>query len=197
MKKLLLLIVLFITATLQAQEISFGVKAGLNLSYLRIKDNVLVDSKMKSGFHIGGVGEMKVSKLFAIETQLLYSQQNSVLEIKLSAFRQSDSRGSEPVFEEDLEIDYQLGYLNLPILAKIYIIDGFNVFLGPQFCFLVSDKENYDFKNFDYGFMGGLGYQLNSGLFFSANYYYGSSDISNQKIGIKQEVIQISVGYML
>ena len=36
MKKLLLLIVLFITATLQAQEISYGVKAGLNLSYLRL-----------------------------------------------------------------------------------------------------------------------------------------------------------------
>ena len=150
MKKLLLLIVLFITATLQAQEIKYGFKAGANFSKININNNSdLVESEMKTGFHIGGIVEFKISDRFALEPQILYSKQNSVLEIELVDLTFPTSIPNDPIFVKNLQNDYKLDFINLPILAKFYLIDDFNIFVGPQFCYLISEKDKYGIKEFD------------------------------------------------
>ena len=78
-------------------------------------------------------------------------------------------------------------YLNIPVLAKAYVYNGINVFVGPQFSFNVKDKITMEYggkelgkvnttdfvENFDLAIMMGVGYQFESGLFVNANYNLG------------------------
>jgi opacity protein-like surface antigen len=86
-------------------------------------------------------------------------------------------------------------YINIPVLLKAYVADGFNIFVGPQAGFLVGSKakiktgsslldniagivsnsinlSKYENK-FDFSLVIGLGYQLTNGFSVSANYNLG------------------------
>ncbi|WP_304132856.1 porin family protein, partial [Mesonia mobilis] len=203
MKRFIVIAILLFTVSLSAQEVRFGVKGGVNFSKINInQSNDLLNSEMKTGFHIGGLVEFKLTNRFALEPQLFYSRQNSILEIKLADLTFPGSTPNDPIFVENINNEYNLDLINLPILAKFYITEGFNIFAGPQFSYLVSEKDKYDIKEFDYGLIGGLGYQFDSGLLLSANYYLGMNDINNfiepiqNQLKLKQRVIQFSVGYL-
>ena len=114
-----------------------------------------------------------------------------------------------------LKEELKLDYLNLPVLAKYKFAPGWNVHLGPQIGFLLNAEseieasmdgetvtETEDIKNYissvDYGLSGGLGYELEMGIFFDARYCLGLSDISddnNADESVQNNVIQLSVGY--
>ena len=98
--------------------------------------------------------------------------------------------GAEYLFPNEIaavETGVYYDYLNIPVLAKAYVYEGFNVFAGPQFSFNVKDKitmehggkelsrlDTYDYvENFDLAIMMGIGYQFESGLFVNANYNLG------------------------
>ncbi len=203
MKKLLFLSSFLIVFSLEAQEIKYGFKAGANFSKININGySDLVKSEMKTGFYIGGLVEFKISDRFALEPQLLYSKQNSVLEIELVDLTFPGSTPNDPIFVKNVQNDYKLDFINLPILAKFYLIDGFNIFAGLQFSYLISEKDKYGIKEFDYGLMSGLGYQFELGVFLSANYYLGINDLNDfegaikNQLELKQRVIQFSVGYL-
>src|SRR3970282_2250686 len=124
MKKItLLLVTVFTFGFVNAQDkedMSFGVKAGLNISSLSNIDEDGVNKDHLIGFHVGFCGEFMISDKFAIQPELLYSSQG----VKF------DSEG------EKAEI--KLDYINIPIMAKYYVADAFSLELGPQIGFLVS-----------------------------------------------------------
>ena len=101
-------------------------------------------------------------------------------------------------------------------MAKYYIIEGLSVEAGPQFGILVSAKNEYeesgfrgeisgeeDVKEFyntlDIGFGLGTSYRLNNGVFFSARYVIGFTDIldngSVDSYKQRNSVIQLSAGF--
>jgi len=102
-------------------------------------------------------------------------------------------------------------YINIPILAKYYIVDGFSVEAGPQVGFLVKSEGKIesgnssvkndtkdDFKSTDFGLGFGLAYDLPVGMFVNARYNLGLSDIRNNTSSgdaIKNNVIQVGIGY--
>lgn len=192
MKKSLLIaaIAVFGLSNVNAQEISFGVKAGANFATQGGDD---VDgAKMKVGFHAGVLAEFMISEKFGIQPELLYSMQGAKAE----------------------EGDYKtnLDYITLPIMAKYYITEGFSVHAGPQIGFLISAKTGDDdmvdvkdfYKSIDYGLGIGAGYALDNGLFFNARYYLGLANIQEEieflgqtiEPTVHNNVIQLSVGYM-
>ena len=202
MKKLIIITVLLLSNYLSAQEVKFGIKGGVNFSKINInQSNDLLNSKMKMGFQIGGLAEFKLTDRFALEPQLFYSRQNSILEIKLADLTFPGSMPNDPIFVENVNSEYNLDLINLPILAKFYITEGFNIVAGPQFSYLISEKDKYGIKEFDYGLTGGLGYQFDNGFLLSANYYLGMNNVNNfteairNQLKLKQRVIQFSVGY--
>lgn len=174
--------------TVNAQEVTFGVKAGLNLASIAGDDTDGLDSR--TSFHVGGVAEISISEKFSVQPELLYSAQ-----------------GAKESFE-GIDIEVNLDYINLPIIAKYYVSEGFSLEAGPQVGFLMSAKakaegQSEDLKDFvkgiDFGLNFGVGYKLDSGLNFGARYNLGLSNINDgegsDEFKNQNSVIQFSVGY--
>src|SRR5687768_4209669 len=109
-------------------QVQFGVKAGANLATLTGDD--VEDVKSKIGFNAGVFAEIPVSEQFSVKPELVYSLQGA----------KSDGDGDAKI---------NLSYINLPILAKYNISEGFFAEAGPQIGFLTTAKAKSDAGDFD------------------------------------------------
>ena len=185
--------------TATSQETRFGLKGGGNYSTITGDDTDGLDGR--TGFHIGGLAEIMFNESFGLQPELIYSTQGAKEEY-------SDSGFSE-------KYTMKLDYINLPILAKYFITQGLNVNLGPQVGYVINKTGEYEVSgggfdesgsddlegvnDFDFSLVGGLGYELDMGVFFNARYNLGLGNISEEggdDFSIQNNVIQLSVGYM-
>lgn len=183
-----------ITAHAQTPDLKLGAKAGVNFANLSNSNG-----DMKTAFHVGVLAEVFINEKFSVQPELLYSSQGTSLK--------------EEFLGGSIDVKTNLDYINIPIMAKYYLMDGLSVQAGPQVGFLVkaegkSGGETQDikdsFQSVDFGINLGAGYELPMGVFFDARYNLGLSKV-NKKIededfgiqpkDIKNGVIQISVGY--
>ena len=193
--------------TAHSQEINYGIKAGLNLADFG-KD--AEHTNVKPGFTAGVLAEIKFTENFAVQPEIVYSQQGSELVYNIFF---GDKLGTKDVYTA------KIGYINIPITVKYYIIEGLSIQAGPQIGFLVSAKDKakhsnyYDdtenetleldskdlYKKIDFSIVGGIGYDLPIGLFLQARYSYGLTDINDDPeadgVKISNNVISFSVGY--
>ena len=202
MKKLLLFVAVaaLTIGTAQSQELRIGVKAGVN--FASIGGDFTDDYDGRTSFHLGGLVEIPISEKFAIQPELLYSGQGAKSEY-------DDSFGDSIVTgKEKLKLDY----INIPIMAKYYIMEGLSVEAGPQFGLLLSAKNEFEisdfrgdesvnvdvkdfYKTLDIAFGFGSSYRLNNGLFFSARYVIGLTDITDDSYKTRNGVLQLSGGF--
>ena len=205
MKKLFLLVVAIAvtTSVTQAQEVRIGAKGGVNFATFSGDD--LGDVKSRTGFHIGGLVEVPISEKFAIQPEVLYTAQGS----------KYSEKGTELGVDYSYEMEQKLDYIQVPVMAKFYVIDGLSLEAGPQVSFLTSSKLDYegtlggvtvsgeedidDVSNIDFSIGAGASYRLPMGLFFTARYNFGlgnvndASDADDRKV--HNRVAQLSVGY--
>lgn len=202
MKKTLLIIALTLgtIVSTQAQEdgIRFGAKAGLNLA--SISGDGTDDLSTRTALHAGALVEIPISDKFAFQPELLFSAQGAKFDFSDQGFTD--------------ESTFRLSYLNVPLMGKFYVAEGFSIQAGPQIGFLLSAKDvgedsfngEYEddikdiFKGIDFGVNFGLGYQLDMGLFFDGRYNLGLTDVTDEREGgddgsNQNAVFQISVGY--
>ncbi|RFN58057.1 porin family protein [Marixanthomonas ophiurae] len=204
MKKLLLMAALavFGLTTTNAQEVRLGAKAGVNFASVGGDETDGVDGR--TSFHVGGLVEIPISEVFSVQPELLYSSQGAKTEDSFNG--------------ENFESKTKLDYINIPILAKFYVADGFSIEAGPQIGFLVSANQEFEgggeseeddvsefYSGIDLGIGAGASYRLTNGVFFSARYVLGLSNIIDDDEDIELEdsddfkrqnnVIQLSVGY--
>ncbi|WP_194766449.1 porin family protein [Tamlana sp. I1] len=206
MKKLVLCVAIaaFSMSFVNAQEVKFGVKAGVNFASFSGDD--VEDLDGLTGFHVGGVAEIMFSDKFSIQPEIIYSAQGA------------KSEESETFEGETFEYKSKakLDYINIPVIAKYYVTEGLSLEAGPQVGFLASAKgkdevtidgdtesDTEDLKEYvkgvDFGLGLGLGYKLENGLNFSARYNLGLANISDDEDSddsLKNNVIQLSVGFM-
>lgn len=183
MKKIILTVaVVFAIGIVSAQETRFGVKGGLNIASITKSDG----ASSLIGFHVGFFAELKVSEKFTLQPEVLYSIQGA----------------------KDSGITLNLGYINLPIMAKYYVAKDFSLELGPQIGFLVAAKaksggESASVKDFikstDFGLNIGAGYDVGENLIFGLRYNLGLSqvqqDLDAGESASKNAVFSVSVGY--
>lgn len=205
--------VMSITAV-NAQEVRFGVKGGVNFSSIGGDKTDGLDGL--TGFHIGGLVEIPVTERFSVQPEVLYSAQGAKREIKESFGDVSFTTTGKT----------KLDYINIPIIAKYYVIDGLAIEAGPQIGFMVSanaesklDLSGIDpsiaeliedgfqsgdidisdqTKGLDFGLALGASYRLNMGVFFGARYNFGLSninDVDGSNVKNQNNVFQISAGY--
>src|SRR5690606_22749994 len=117
--------IMSITAT-KAQEVRLGAKAGVNFSNF---GGDVEDSDMRTGFHIGGLVEIPFNERFSIQPEVLYTAQGA-------EFNESGSIGGVPY---NYNLTTKLDYIQLPVMAKVYVVEGLALEAGPQVAFLVSD----------------------------------------------------------
>lgn len=197
MKKLLFTIALAVSAiTVQAQEIDFGVKGGVN--FAKLQGDAVEDTDGRTGFHVGLTGEYMFNSSFGLQAEAVYSQQGL----------QSEANG--------VESKLKLDYINIPILAKFYIADsGFSIEAGPQFGILVNDEftqegglvdieQDADAEELDLSAGGGFAYKFKEGtslegFMISARYMIGLNNVfeDNDTFGddITNSNLQLSIGY--
>jgi len=186
-------IALFGFVPVNAQDINFGAKAGVNFASIT-GDDISEYLDGKTSFHVGVVAEIVISEKFSFQPELLYSAQGATLS------------------EFDIDVDLNLDYLNLPLMAKFYVAEGFSLEAGPQVGFLLSAKMKASgggesaeedikdvVKGIDFGVNFGIGYKLDSGLNFGARYNLGLSndndDPESPDDSYKNSVIQAYVGF--
>lgn len=197
MKKLIFIAaisVMAVSAT-QAQEVRLGAKAGVNFANIGGDNTNGLDGL--TGFHLGALVEIPVTERFAVQPEILYSAQGAKREITESFASVSFKATGKT----------KLDYINVPIMAKFYLIDGLAIEAGPQVGFLVKAnteskldlngidptiaqliEDNFESgdidisdrtKSIDFGVALGTSYRLNNGVFFGARYILGLSDIND------------------
>jgi len=181
MKKFLLLAVVTVLGftSVNAQEIKFGVKGGLN--FATIGGDNTKDIELVTSFNFGVLSEIPISDKFSFQPELMYSGQGYGFKDNTIA----------------------LSYLNIPLMGKYYVTKGLSVEAGPQIGFLLDAKNEKikvkdSFNTVDFGVNFGLGYKLENGLNFGARYNLGLTDINNvanSSSKNQNRTIQLSIGY--
>ena len=188
MKKICLLAI-GVTSTICSfsQSAKLGVKAGLNISSLKIEDFDNTDSRL--GLHAGLLAHIHLAPSWAVQPELVYSAEGGKVDF---------GGGSEATYKND--------YVNIPVMLQYMFDNGFRIEAGPQLGLLVSSKiedendneEDADdvFKTTNVSLGVGLNYLSHSGFGFGGRYNHGLSNIAEGNGDAKGRVFQISLFYM-
>lgn len=196
MKKTILIVAAFFTivaASAQSDktEFQYGVKGGVNFSTIA-NENSNVDSPDKrTSFYGGLVAELPLHERFSLQGEAFYSGQGFDRSVP----------GSKD------KAEYQVSYIQVPLLAKFYLVEGLSIAAGPQFGFKINEELDFDPKNgggdyetnelktFDFQGTAGLEYKFHNGLFLQGRYSYGFSDLIKDE-SIHTSVFSAGLGYM-
>lgn len=199
MKKLLLVLVIAVSAFTVNAQVQFGVKAGVNFANQKYTyGGVSVSPKSLLGFHAGVIANFGVGDKFIIQPGLLFSQKGAKID------------------ENGVTYTDTYNYLDIPING-VYKIDAGSVKIllnaGPSLSYALSGKSkddsgstNIEFgsnegqaKRLDFGIGFGGGVQFGS-VVASLNYNIGLANIYNPPTGydmsVKNNVFSISVAYL-
>lgn len=179
MKKTILITALLLVLSInaQAQLLQIGAKVGLNYANFSGTD---IQTDAITSYHAGLIAEIKLLDKFAIQPELLYSTQGASY----------DNAGEE--------FKNELGYIAIPVLAKIYLSKSFSLELGPQASFLLSEKNNFnanDTNTFDFAVDAGLSFKITKNIFVQGRYVLGLTEVS-PNADAKNSVLQFSAGLM-
>lgn len=160
-----------------------GVRAGINLS-----DFTGSTGSGRPGF-IGGAFVDYNVKRFGFELGFNYAEQGSLGVVQSGAINN--------------EVDYRFDYVNINFMVKYQVYNGFRIFLGPQFSYVVSAVEKrdgvispYEYASpWDLGVKAGVGFTFTFGLDLSASYTHGFFDMFQTSRTAYNSVFAISVGW--
>src|SRR5882757_4787241 len=165
------------TSTEPGLKTKFGIKGSFSLTTLYSSD--VSTNHMKPGFDAGIFVKMPVTRGFSIQPEFLYSLQGA-------------KNSYNNFVEGSGEYRFNLGYLKMPVLAVVNLAPNFNLHLGGYAAYLVNanvrnvdhngtiqnaaDLNTADFNRWDFGLVGGLGFDIEN-FTLGARYNYGLSHI--------------------
>lgn len=164
---------------------SFNLQPKIGVSIANLTD--MKDSDPRVGLVAGVEGEYQASDIFSVSAGVLYSMQ-----------------GAKANIGNLIDATNRLDYINVPIMANVYVVKGLAVKLGVQPGFNVSNKlkvNNLDaFDNpfakaqsVDFSIPVGISYEY-SNFQLDARYNWGLTKVfENGKD--KNSVFQITLGY--
>ena len=149
-------------------HVNFGIKGGVNLYNVHNDNDTKYD--LKVGYHFGVLGHIHLKPHFAIQPEIVFSTQGAKYKI-------------------DNEVNnYNLNYINVPVLFQYMFDNGFRVHAGPQLGFLVSAKAKNDnnttdlkddLNTVDFGLSIGASYIFPpTGFGVDARYNFGFTNIN-------------------
>ena len=165
----------FISTTVFSQELDLGIKLGSNFASI---SGAQQGSSSRTGIQAGLFAGIKFNDKVGISLDVLYSQQGADFDVS----------------------DFELTYVNLPLVFKYYLVGGLHLQAGPQFGILVDDnvKELYtevvEAQSSDVSGIIGVGYDLPFGLRVDGRYNFGLTDVLKDLSG-KNSVVTLAVGF--
>ncbi|MEH6706153.1 porin family protein [Galbibacter orientalis] len=190
MKKHILVIATLLVGTIASaqswsDEFQLGARGGLNFSSVAGDDIDSPDNR--TSFYAGLVAEAPLSERFSVQPEVFYSGQGFDL--------------------DDIDAEFQVDYIQVPLLAKVYLAEGFNLHAGPQVGFKVNEELDFqptedagDFdtdqiNDIDFQLTGGAEYKFENGFFLQARYSYGLSEVV-EDTDIHNSVFSAGLGFM-
>jgi hypothetical protein len=192
-----------------AQGVSVGIVGGINSAEIGFSEEQGFDIKRKAGINLGGLAALRLSEAFALQLEALYSRKGAT----------GQSVGTD--------VDFNLSYVEFPLLAKLTIpTQGgrttFHAFAGPTVAFEVSctvsgeaagvtmeadcDSEEVSIgrKKTDYGLLigGGLGIGVGRGeIVVDVAYDLGlknmNDDPDDPDVSAKNRTLMFRTGYVV
>lgn len=191
MKKIILMAVMALATVSSFAQHAVGTftiqpKVGLNLA--NVTDG---DGDIRVGAVAGAEFEYQISDIFSLSAGALYSMQGCKGEVNVEGF--------------DVDATVKLDYLNIPILANVYVAKGLAVKLGIQPGFNVTHKASAEksgtkvttdldgIESVDFSIPIGLSYEINN-FVIDGRYNLGVSKIMDGSDS-KNSVFQFTLGY--
>lgn len=149
------------------------------------------DGSARMGLVAGAEFEYQVTDMISVSAGALYSQQGCKEDIMTETGSVSGT--------------LKLDYINIPILANVYVTKGLAIKLGVQPAFKVNSSENVSLKgesfsgdvskekSFDFSIPVGLSYDYKNAV-LDARYNIGCTKIVDYSDS-KHSVFQITLGY--
>ena len=191
MKKTLLVAAMMLSSVAMFAQHAVGSitvqpKVGLNLANFTKSEG-----DIRVGLAVGAEFEYQVTDMVSISAGALYSMQGA--------------KGTEVVNGINTPATAKLNYINIPIMANVYVAKGFAVKLGIQPAFKISSslegkangikasKDIDEIKSFDFSVPVGASYEFNN-FVVDARYNWGLTEIIKES-SAKNSVFQITLGY--
>lgn len=174
-------------SALQSQVVDFGVTAGSFTAYPTVKLNGQDIEDLD-------IGDVDIGDLIIDELGLRLDPETGYY-IGLTA---------DLSFSEQFHLQPTLGFsyvsdsalLILPIMAKYYVANNFNLQAGPQLAYTLEDLPD-QFSALGIFATGGLGYDIGTRFWIEARYAYQLNNIYTGVLDLKAmaDVLMFGVGY--
>jgi len=155
-------------------HVSLGIKGGINFYNINNDNDIKYDQR--TGYHFGLLGHIHIGNQFAVQPELLYSAQGARNE----------------------NTEYNLAYINVPLLLQYMFDNGFRLQAGPQLGFLVSSENLNDLNPIELGISYGVSYVVPStGFGIDLRYNIGLTNINKSgDIKSTNRGLQLGVFYI-
>ena len=153
-----------------AGHVTLGIKGGLN--FYNINNDNSTSYDQRTGYNFGLLGHIHRNSQWAIQPELVYSAQGAK--------------------------NYELGYINIPVLIQYMFDNGFRIQAGPQLGFLVSSDNENNYNPIDFALSVGVSYVVPStGFGIDLRYNHGLSDINkSSEVKSTNKGIQFGLFYL-
>lgn len=162
-----------------AQRARIGIKGGLNVSNLNVKNT---DTKMRTGANLGFFAKLPIRDMIAVQPELYYT-----------------TKGSDITYNNvfvDGTAQFNLNYIEVPILLVANVTDYFNFHAGPYVSYLINgtvkNKSNInlfdfeknintdDYDRFDAGIVVGAAIDIKA-ISLGARYNFGLTKVGKER----------------
>jgi hypothetical protein len=178
-------------------RVKFGIVGGANIANVVNVHNDNFGTDTRVGWNIGASLDIPISYPLSFEGEVLYSQKGFKAAVPSGQFTQRNN------------------FIDVPLLAKITLIPGFNFVVGPQISFLTSTQNvfdngftttvqqqyNHDTDGYNKTLIGGVvgfGIDLNPNVELRGRYTIDLQDNGADGSGIpnyRNQVFQIGLGF--
>lgn len=189
------------TLVANAQGPTFGVKGGVNYSTLAVDE--ADDETSRIGYNFGVFGRTNPESALGLQVELLYSTKGST------------TNYSTLFGLIEQEVDFNLNYIELPVLASFRVGEIVDFQLGGYAGYLVGAKasssgdlgsgseelDRDNFKSMDFGIAGGVAFNVGPSVQVGVRYMHGMSTIADSDAAdfvlgdAKNRVAQLYIGF--
>jgi len=174
-----------------AAQITYGVKAGVNFADVSF-DGDDVPSSSRVGVLAGAFATVPLTGWLSVQPEAIYTVKGASIDIF------------------DIESEYTVEYLEVPVLARVPVHRTVYVGAGPSFAFRIRARSRTSFggsteevdiaddvESLDFGIVGAAGLQVGRWV-FDARYTHGLSDTdadTSDTVKIRNRVFSLSAGF--
>ena len=136
-----------------AQDMNFGVKAGVNLASAKFDMVPISASESGTGFFVGGLAEFGIGENMKLQPELLYHS-----------------------LKMDVAGDVDFSFINVPVMFKYYVTEELSINAGPSIYYFLDGDDMFeaaDESTFKVNIDAGLSYGFTENIEASARYSAG------------------------